>query len=51
MLGDGRVGGVGQAELLQADRALPLRLGVARAVREEAVDQHLLDLGRASARP
>ena len=41
--GDGRVGGVGQAELLKA-RAAAGRPRVQRHAREEAVDQQVADL-------
>ena len=41
---DGRVGGIRQADFLQADAPLPLRHVLARRRREESHRQHLLDL-------
>ena len=40
-----RVGGIGEAELLETERSLPLGLGAGRHGGEEALDEELLDLG------
>ena len=45
VLGNGGIAGIRQAQLLQADRPLPERLGIGRAVGEEAFHEHAFDLG------